>query len=174
MLTKIYIDLDGVLVDLNAGLKRTYNFEFPTEKTPENKTFVESLWREIALNNPSFWKTLSSTSYCMDLFDAILEIDSTPFILSATPEIFEGEDDLQCKKYKIEWVKEHLGAIMAYRTIITKSKLKQKQIALQPYADRKILIDDHPGNIERWQAAGGIGIFHTSFTNTFNELKKYR
>jgi hypothetical protein len=174
MLTKIYIDLDGVLVDLNVGLKKNYNFEFPKEKTPENKIAVESLWREIALNNPSFWKTLPATSYYMDLFDAILEVDQTPLILSATPELYTGVDHTICQNNKIAWVREHLGEIMAYRTIITKSKLKQEQLPLPPYADRKILIDDHPGNIERWQAAGGIGIFHTSFSNTFNELKKYQ
>lgn len=174
MLTKIYIDLDGVLVNLNEGLKRIYDFEFPKEISSENKTKIDALWQTIANENPSFWKTLVPMPYYQDLFDAILEVDPTPLILSATPEPYKGEDHLDCQTQKIAWVREHLGEIMAFRTIITKSKLKQDHIAMQPWADRKILIDDHPGNIERWQAAGGIGILHTTFNNTFNELKKYQ
>ena len=35
-----------------------------------------------------------------------------------------------------------------------------------------ILIDDHMKNIKEWQAAGGIGIHHTTATNTISRLKK--
>ena len=35
-----------------------------------------------------------------------------------------------------------------------------------------ILIDDRKDNIERWEAAGGIGILHTTTENTIACLKK--
>jgi len=36
-----------------------------------------------------------------------------------------------------------------------------------------ILIDDYIKNINEWEAAGGIGIHHTSPTNTISQLKRY-
>ena len=35
-----------------------------------------------------------------------------------------------------------------------------------------ILIDDRKSNIEEWRANGGIGILHTSATDTISQLKK--
>ena len=43
------------------------------------------------------------------------------------------------------------------------------------YAQKKnVLIDDRPKNIEAWEAAGGIGILHTSAADTIDQLKKLR
>jgi len=36
----------------------------------------------------------------------------------------------------------------------------------------KILIDDREDTINRWNAAGGIGILHTSAPNTIEQLKQ--
>jgi hypothetical protein len=35
-----------------------------------------------------------------------------------------------------------------------------------------ILIDDYLKNIKEWESAGGIGIHHTSPTNTISQLKR--
>ena len=47
------------------------------------------------------------------------------------------------------------------------SKNKQKHAA-----PNHILIDDRKDNIERWEAAGGVGILHTNAKNTIACLKK--
>ena len=39
-------------------------------------------------------------------------------------------------------------------------------------APNNILIDDKPSTIDSWNAAGGIGILHTSAANTISQLKK--
>ena len=39
-------------------------------------------------------------------------------------------------------------------------------------APNHILIDDKQSTIDSWNAAGGIGILHTSAGNTINQLKK--
>ena len=39
-------------------------------------------------------------------------------------------------------------------------------------APNHILIDDRESNIDQWRAAGGIGILHTSASNTIQQLKK--
>jgi len=44
----------------------------------------------------------------------------------------------------------------------------------QKWADeRSILIDDRKDFIDKWRAAGGIGIHHTSLVKTLKELSKY-
>jgi len=35
-----------------------------------------------------------------------------------------------------------------------------------------ILIDDYPKNVDQFKAAGGIGILHTSASNTISQLKR--
>ena len=39
-------------------------------------------------------------------------------------------------------------------------------------APNHILIDDRKSNIDQWIAAGGIGILHTSASDTISQLKK--
>ena len=46
---------------------------------------------------------------------------------------------------------------------------KQKQELANP---ESILIDDRQINIDQWEAAGGIGILHTSTDNTISQLKE--
>ena len=46
---------------------------------------------------------------------------------------------------------------------------KQKQELATP---ESILIDDRQVNIDQWEAAGGIGILHTSADNTISKLKE--
>ena len=38
---------------------------------------------------------------------------------------------------------------------------------------QNILIDDYLKNIREWEAAGGIGIWHTDASKTINTLKKH-
>ena len=46
-------------------------------------------------------------------------------------------------------------------------------IEKQKYADpNSILIDDNSGNIERWKAAGGIGIRFYNTSQTIKDLQK--
>lgn len=166
----VWLDLDGCLVDLERGLKEKFNFEFPKDRTPENRKIIHDMWYEISKNHPNFWSELHPTPYYQKLYDAAREIHSQPIILSATPEPFTGLDHIQCEDEKTTWVKRVLGEDQAYRTIITKSKLKQDVMKYRPEAIH-ILVDDHPGNIERWIANGGIGIHHTDIDKTLNQLK---
>ena len=62
------------------------------------------------------------------------------------------------------WVKNNLPGT---KLILSQAKDKQN------YACRDcILIDDRPSNISQWRASGGIGIFHTSASDTIRQLKE--
>ena len=69
---------------------------------------------------------------------------------------------------KVEWIKKYVDPSVVVNCTFTGS---QKAA----YAQKKnVLIDDRPKNIEAWEAAGGIGILHTSAAETIEQLKKLR
>lgn len=168
---KLFLDLDGVLVDLHRGLKERLNFEFPSEHTDENRQKIHTMWYDISHTWPGFWSTLSPTKDYMVIYEACLTVDPLLLICSATPEPFAGADNDQCAAEKCAWVQEHLGFNQATRTIITKSKLKQTWMQAEAI---NILVDDHLGNIRRWNKAGGVGIYHTNLQRTLEELSKWK
>ena len=62
------------------------------------------------------------------------------------------------------WVKKHLPGIK-----LILSKASDKKNYSDPF---HILIDDRDSNIDDWRSKGGVGILHTSTSNTIKELKK--
>jgi hypothetical protein len=62
------------------------------------------------------------------------------------------------------WVRNQLPGI---KLILARSKDKQNYSG-----ENKILIDDRPSNIVEWRLKGGIGILHTSTSNTIKQLKE--
>ena len=173
MKTICFIDLDGVMVNLERGLQEKLGFRFPKDRNEYNKKVVEAMWDDLAVKHPTFWFDLEPTPYQKELYHKILELDPYPIMLSATPEHYTGEKERLCREQKISWVHKHIGPYQSLRSIITKSKLKQEYIKQLP-ADRHILIDDHPGNIQRWNTAGGIAVHHTDIEKTLKELENLK
>ena len=62
------------------------------------------------------------------------------------------------------WVKQKLPG-----TKLILRYAKQKKELATP---ESILIDDRQINIDQWEAAGGIGILHTSADDTISQLKQ--
>ena len=89
-----------------------------------------------------------------------------PHILSA---YVEESFDPHCIPGKSHWARSNLG-IAPGRVNLVKRVQKQQyaMVAGQP----AILIDDYPKNTIQFTRKGGIGIHHTSTSNTIKELKK--
>jgi hypothetical protein len=83
-----------------------------------------------------------------------------PAILSAPSQ------DPSSRVGKKEWCKKHIDN--QYRELILVSR-GMKQMFSGP---NKILIDDMERTIDEWEAKGGIGIHHTSASNTIKRLKE--
>ena len=62
------------------------------------------------------------------------------------------------------WVKNNMPGI--------KLTLAQAYAKQNYAAPNHILIDDRADNINQWEAAGGIGILHTSTASTLTKLKE--
>lgn len=152
----VWIDLDGVLVNLNKAIK-VFGMGGFEEVDAAGKS--DELFQKVADEGSEFWRHCPWMSDGKELWNYVKKYN--PSVLTATPDTGEYE----AAKGKKLWVKEQLGPFV--ECITTKKNLKQK------YANKySILVDDFKKNIDQWIEAGGIGILHTSTKNTIEELKK--
>jgi hypothetical protein len=148
----IYCDMDGVLVDFDQGYKDLTGMS-TKEADAQGK---EAFWNPIAKAGASFWIKLKWMPDGQQLWDYINKYN--PSLLSAPSK------EESSKIGKRVWVKRNLpGAKLILRPA------SQKQ---QFSGENKILIDDRADNIEQWRNKGGIGILHTSASDTIKQLKE--
>jgi hypothetical protein len=148
---KIYCDMDGVLVNFIKGYLeltgRDITGQYHTDK---------SFWEPIDKAGVDFWVALEWTPDGKELWDYIKKYN--PDLLSS-PSI---QNDSRVGKSL--WVKRELPGTH----LILRSAHKKQEFA----APDSILIDDRESNIEEWANAGGIAIFHTSASDTIEQLKQ--
>lgn len=165
MTPKIFLDLDGVMVNLELPIYVQHGVVFG--KTHEWE--LEQVWLK---TTEEFWATCPPEDDYEALYSIISHLD--PVVLTAVPHTFKqgSSQSMTCELGKRKWVHDNLSPRQASRMIVTYSKLKQEVIPKD--IDHKhlyILIDDMKRNIERWQAAGGTGILHTSAADTIKQLQ---
>jgi len=148
----IYCDMDSVLVDFDLGYQELTGMT--TQQADANG--VEAFWEPLTKAGAKFWITLQWMPDGKQLWDYIKKYN--PILLSA-PSREESS-----KLGKRVWVKRELPGV---KLILKYASQKQE------YASpTSILIDDRQKNIDQWEAAGGIGILHTSTPNTIKQLKQ--
>jgi hypothetical protein len=149
----IFCDMDGVLVDFEKGyhdLTGNHASQFPKGDS--------SFWKPIEEEGAMFWATLPWMSDGQELWSYIKK--HKPYILSAPSQ------DPSSKIGKEAWLKMNLQNNFKKAYFASRGN---KQMFAGP---NKILIDDLQQTINEWNAKGGIGIHHTSASNTIKELKK--
>jgi hypothetical protein len=213
----IYLDLDGVMADYDAGIRR-FGFTpdpalnrsahlLPGSKSEKKREMYE------AIKGKHFYDELPFLPGAIQLYDYVKDAD--PIILTAAPKFGAGEDDYYLNPYwlgaafhKRNWVETRLipaaesfsdgklynpdnlsdevlvqkaidwidseevslrSAIDDTRFICTTSARKQEFIN-RKHSIHQILIDDRGDNIDRWEAAGGIGICYTTFEDAKSQL----
>jgi FMN phosphatase YigB (HAD superfamily) len=166
----VFIDMDGVLVDLASGLKEKLNFELPASFASADKEKMNEMWQRVAIDHPTFWFDLKPLEHYKKLYAAILKICPFPVILSATPAPYKNNDHTNCVLQKRSWIVKHLGTNQQFRCIVTKSHLKHHMIS-QFNADQHVLIDDSPFNIHSWNNAGGTGILFKTIDAALNDIR---
>ena len=148
----IYCDMDSVLVDFDRGYQELTGMT--TQQADANG--VEAFWEPLTKAGAKFWITLQWMSDGKQLWDYIKKYN--PILLSA-PSREESS-----KLGKRVWVKRELPGV---KLILKYASQKQE------YASpTSILIDDRQKNIDQWEAAGGIGILHTSTPDTIKQLQQ--
>ena len=149
---KIYCDMDGVIVDFEGGYEDLTGKNIRGNHVKGDAAF----WQPISDAGEDFWINLEWMKDGKQLWDYIKPY--SPKLLSAPSR------DQSSRTGKEKWVAEHLPNV----PLLLKAA-EQKQLYASP---KSILIDDRADNIKRWNEAGGIGIHHTSASNTIEQLKK--
>ena len=148
---KIYCDMDGVLADFESGYEELTGVDLKGEFKKG-----EDFWDPISKAGVGFWAGLKWMPDGQKLWDYLKPFD--PVLLSAPSR----EQSSRIGKHV--WVKHKLPG-----TKLILRYASQKQELATP---ESILIDDRQVNIDQWEAAGGIGILHTSTANTIQQLQK--
>jgi len=159
---QILLDMDGVLADFfnsallacrNANLTELTSAEYQETVAEFNMAAAfdisqERFWSTIDVG--SFWESLNVMPGALDLYDTLavryrVTIASSP---SLNPE---------CIPQKIRWLKKH------DLTVTDCMFGSRKDLMARP---GNVLIDDYPGNVEKFRAAGGQAILVPSNWNT--------
>lgn len=152
----LFVDLDGVLADFDGG------FESLFRMTPHECCEVygrSEMWRLID-SRGTFFQDLPEFEGTHRFYRQISY--QHPIILTACP----SSNYESVATQKRNWVRSQFGLEVA---VLPVPDAKSKPYFMHRPGD--ILIDDYPKNIERWEAAGGVGILHEGdFNETLRRL----
>ena len=156
MKPRIYCDMDGVLCDFKTAAQKATGMPI-TKWMYSSKT---EKWQPIK-DTPKFWHTMPWQAGGRSLWSFISKYK--PHILSA---YVEESFDPNCIPGKTKWLKTNVGVSTDRINLV-------KRVQKQNFANKNsILIDDYNKNVSDFKRRGGIGIYHTSTSNTIRQLKK--
>ena len=155
----IFCDMDGVLVDFDKGYKDLTGKPTHHADVQDKNDFwrlLDKSLEEKELTEYDYWVNLPWMSDGETLWNYIKGYK--PYILTA-PSLDPGS-----KQGKREWVERELPEAknVYFRKAQSKPDFSGKN---------RILIDDRADTIDSWRSKGGIGILHTSTSNTIKQLK---
>ena len=157
---KIYVDMDGVVADFD---KRFTDLAGMSPSEFESKNGKNAFWDFIDVKHKlAFWVGIPPMSDAQSLMDYVSKHD---YEMLTAPSI--KKESLMGKGLWIRnWANKGLFP--------SKPKVNYKPAKNKHHfaAPNHILIDDKQSTIDSWNAAGGIGILHTSAGNTISQLKK--
>ena len=158
IITKIYLDMDGVIANFNKRYKELYKI-YPSE-ADDYKVFDGFFGKFIATGE---FATLDLMPDAMELIDYLRSLSIPTEILSSTSS---ERRDADIRKQKLEWLAKHN---IEFPPILVPGKRHKKDYS----NPNSLLIDDTSANIDQWRREGGIGILHTDTLTTINILKMY-
>jgi hypothetical protein len=154
-LPRIYCDMDGVICDFVLAAKKATGQNWVGLRDGQD-------WESIR-KTKNFWSAMPWTRDGRQLWNFIKKYQ--PHILSAY-----STEDPNCIPGKRRWLRSNLGYTQG--SIINIVRRREKQNFAKNQGRPAILIDDYPKNVQQFKSAGGIGIVHTSTSNTISQLKR--
>lgn len=152
---KVFVDLDGVLVDFDAGVEALFGRK-PDDLPPP------VLWSRLA-KTPGFYDTLEWMADGRTLWDFVKQFE--PTILTGLPRGAWAEPQ------KRAWCARELGEAVPVITCLSKEKADKAKASVAE-GIVPILIDDRESLRESFEAAGGIFVFHTRAEESIAALRK--
>ena len=152
MINKVYLDLDGVLVDFDTHYRNLIG-PIPERNDP-NRDVDHALMSKL-----DFFETAPVMDDAYELFDFVQHLN--PIILTGVPKV----DTEKASKAKREWVARYFGPGIPVITCRSRDKCIQSQPG-------SVLVDDWTKYKGLWTAKGGSWVTHTTASNSIEELKK--
>ena len=160
MKPRIYLDMDGVLVDFESHLVKTVKMSI----NDWMKLGRKERWDPV-IADTKFWHNAPWNNEGKKLFEYVKKFN--PHILSA---YVEHAHDPNCIPGKAHWARTKAGIPSQRINLVMRSQKKNfAKVAGQP----AILIDDYEKNTSEFTKAGGIGITFKNANQVIAELKKY-
>jgi len=151
---KIFSDMDGVLTDFDESFKKASDGIAPRDY--EKKFGKDKFWELIDGSGVGYWVGMPYMPDGEQYWDYIKDYDV---------ELLSSPSRSNTSRLgKRLWVRNNMPGV--------KLTLAQAYLKKNYAAPNHILIDDRESNIDQWRAAGGIGILHTSASDTIRQLKK--
>lgn len=152
---KIFLDMDGVIVDFARGICDRYNLNYNKETSSNLVNFLTNdVWEDLEKDD-NFWFNLPKFEWSDKLVKACQECAET-FILSAP-----GVINLKSASGKVKWL-NHYYPEFGDKFILT----YHKYLLAHPC---RVLIDDTHGQIEKFKEFGGATIL---FPHSFDVSDK--
>ena len=157
-ITKIYFDMDGVLVDFDKGVKEILGLE-PVKQEYHTKEFDDELFGRMK-EEVNFYRNLDAIDDSVDFFNDLYDRYGPEVVevLTGIPNPKRGID--AAGDDKVAWVKKYLPEDVIVHLVQRKDK--------KNYCKGKdyILIDDFSANTKEWEKAGGTAILFTDADST--------
>jgi hypothetical protein len=153
-LPEIYCDMDEVIAAFTSGYTKNFGKNFAT-------TDKEERWEDIK-SKKDYWHTLPWMPGAQRMWTLINKYNAN--ILSAY-----SNRDANSRPGKMAWLKKNARPNGKVHLV----QRAEKQRFAMTNGKPNILIDDYIKNIKEWEAKGGIGIHHTSPSDTISQLKRY-
>ncbi len=165
---KIYFDMDDVGNELNKYLYEVYNKDFNDnrcgrdsdcfyiEHNPGIKASAE-YFIEILATEGVFINLKPNQGY-IDIIEKLIDENYDVRILT-----YPQWKSKYCMNEKVEWIRRHLPFVNLDNLIFTRLK---EEVA----AENRILIDDNPSHLKKWEENGGIGVAYgkNKYTDNWN------
>ncbi len=162
LISRIYIDLDGVLADFDRGVKELGfdNHSSPLARPPDA---YEAMWAGIR-DCRHFYRDLKPCPRSIEMVEELYR-DFGPRCEILTTLPHESKGIVQAKEDKLSWVRKHLSIPIKVNIVKRDQKIN---FCLR---ETDLLIDDHISNVNTWILCGGIGIHHISPERTLAAVR---
>ena len=163
---QLYVDMDGVLVDMEAGFMELSDGLTPKEY--EEKNGKSSFWKLIG-SKPNFWIDLKPMLDAKILWDFIKENFKNP-----PPVILSAGQGSSIVQQKTTWIRKHIDPTV--KVIIASAGSKKVEYILKTTGRvTHVLLDDTQRNIDVWDnvAYHRIAILHTDASSSIKKLQPF-